>query len=47
MFGRFGASEASMKTVGTLIRRFLWINLALAIPSYTYFMYQLKQAGLW
>jgi hypothetical protein len=36
-----------MKLVGTLIRRFLWINLALAIPTYTYFMYQFKQAGMW
>lgn len=36
-----------MKVVGTLIRHFLWINLALAVPSYVYFMYQLKQAGMW
>jgi hypothetical protein len=39
--------EGDVKTVRTLVRRFVWINLALAVPSYAYFMYQLKQAGMW
>lgn len=36
-----------MRFCWMLARRFLWVNLALAVPVYVYVMYEFKQAGLW
>lgn len=36
-----------VKSLKGVIKRFVYINLALSIPVYIYFMYELKKMGLY
>ena len=38
---------AKVKTLTCYVKRFFYINLALSVPVYIYFMYQFKQMGLY
>ena len=38
---------ARVKTLTNYMKRFVYINLALSIPVYIYFMYEFKKMGLY
>ena len=38
---------ARVKVIKSCIKKFVYINLALSIPVYIYFMYEMKQMGLY
>lgn len=38
---------AKAKAIKSYVKRFVYINLALSIPVYIYFMFELKRMGLY